>query len=160
MALVAGNDDGGPVKTGFSYGDLTAAHVATFAILAAITERDRSGLGQIIDVAMHDALVFLTQLGWPEVPNPRHRVEARDGQWTLAVSRVKSTNRCWKWRRRSTATTPGDVTRCAQVRAADDAGSWQVLASPIRWRAAPADHGTFVAVTGAGNALAQATAAN
>jgi crotonobetainyl-CoA:carnitine CoA-transferase CaiB-like acyl-CoA transferase len=157
MALVWSQGDGGPVKTGFSYGDLTAAHVATFAILAAITQRDKSGEGQVVDVAMQDALVWLTQLGWPEVPSPRHRVEMRDGQWTLRVDgevdepvlEIADAVDGADARRRHTL---------RHVGAAPDAGSWQVLASPIRWRSAPADNGDFVAATGEDNARTHAPA--
>lgn len=153
MALVDGPTECGPLKTGFSYGDLTAAHVAAFAILAALVERDRSGRGQLIDVAMHDALVWLTQLGWPGVPAPTYAVDGDDHGWTLRVA----------------GETPEPVLEVAAAVNGDDArrrntlrpvradagGVWQVLASPHRWRAASPEIGSFVAVAGSDNLRAQ-----
>jgi crotonobetainyl-CoA:carnitine CoA-transferase CaiB-like acyl-CoA transferase len=153
MALVDGPTECGPLKTGFSYGDLTAAHVAAFAILAALVERDRSGRGQLIDVAMHDALVWLTQLGWPGVPAPTHAVDGDDRGWTLRVA----------------GETPEPVLEVAAAVNGDDArrrgtlrpvragadGVWQVLASPHRWRSASPEIGAFVAVTGSDNLRVQ-----
>lgn len=149
MALVEGPTDSGPLKTGFSYGDLTAAHVAAFAVLAALAERDRSGRGQLIDVAMHDALVWLTQLGWPGIPAPSHAVDGDDAGWTLRVEGESAEPVL-----EVAAAVDGDDARrrgtLRPVRASADS-AWRVLASPHRWRAAPSDVGAFVAVAGSDN---------
>ena len=154
MALVDGPTASGPLKTGFSYGDLTAAHVAAFAILAALVERDRSGHGQTIDVAMHDALVWLTQLGWPGIAAPSCAIDGDDSGWTLRVAGEVPVVVL-----EVAAAVDGDDARrrgtLRPVRAGAE-GTWQVLASPHRWRAAPADVGSFVAVAGADNARARA----
>ncbi len=149
MALVDGPTDSGPLKTGFSYGDLTAAHVAAFAILAALVERDRSGRGQLIDIAMHDALVWLAQLGWPDIPGPSYAVTGDAADWTLRVAGEAPEPVL-----EVAAAVGGDDARRRRtlrpVRAgADDV--WQVLASPHRWRGAPSDIGAFVAVAGSDN---------
>ena len=172
MALVDGPADSSPLKAGFSYGDLTAAHAAVFAIVAALVERDRSGLGQQIDISMHDALVWLVQLGWPGIGGPSFAVVAngedgvdREGQagWTLRVERdapvpvleVADAVLGEDAQRRQSLRTiaPGErsgMDATAATTATTD-GAWRVLASPHRWRVAPSDIGRFVAMAGADN---------
>ena len=50
-----------PVRVGFSIGDIGSALFAATAILAALHERERSGKGQYIDVAMLDSQVALCE---------------------------------------------------------------------------------------------------
>lgn len=69
MALIG--KDGDPIKAGLSVADLLAAHLSPLAILAALRHRDRTGMGQHIDLSMRDALAWTTQLTWP------------DGEWSL-----------------------------------------------------------------------------
>jgi len=65
-----------PVRVGFSVGDIGASLFAVIAILAALNERSRSGLGQRIDVAMLDAQVALCENAFAryfatgEIPGP------------------------------------------------------------------------------------------
>lgn len=65
-----------PVRAGFSIGDLGAALFAVSASLAALYEREKSGLGQHIDVAMLDSQVALCEnacaryFATGEVPRP------------------------------------------------------------------------------------------
>ena len=56
---ITGPAEGGPHKVGVAIVDVTAGLFAATAILAALQERERSGQGQYIDVALLDA-----QLGW------------------------------------------------------------------------------------------------
>jgi formyl-CoA transferase len=56
---LTGDADGPPYKLGTSISDLTAGMIATQGILAALLERERTGLGQQIDVAMLDASAAL-----------------------------------------------------------------------------------------------------
>lgn len=51
---ITGDPDGGPVRPGTSYGDLTAGLFATVGILTALHERERSGQGQAVDISMLD----------------------------------------------------------------------------------------------------------
>ncbi|MEO8538626.1 MAG: CaiB/BaiF CoA-transferase family protein [bacterium] len=51
---ITGDPDGGPVRPGTSYGDLTAGLFATVGILTALHEREKSGLGQAVDISMLD----------------------------------------------------------------------------------------------------------
>jgi crotonobetainyl-CoA:carnitine CoA-transferase CaiB-like acyl-CoA transferase len=60
MSVTGRPDDepgGGPQKTGIAVSDLMAGMYALAAILAALYERERSGVGQYIDVALLDAQV-------------------------------------------------------------------------------------------------------
>lgn len=84
MSLIG--EPGRPQRVGTSAADQSAAHAAPFAILAALFERDRSGLGQSIDIAMRDVAAWLTRLTWPEgrpALRPWTRLQATDG-WVVA----------------------------------------------------------------------------
>jgi crotonobetainyl-CoA:carnitine CoA-transferase CaiB-like acyl-CoA transferase len=54
---LTGEPDGEPQKSGIAYADLFTGLYATVAILAALRERDRSGIGAHIDMALLDAQV-------------------------------------------------------------------------------------------------------
>lgn len=64
MSLIEAPDV--PVKSGASVGDLLASHVTPLGVLAALRDRDRTGLGQHMDLSMRDALAWTTQLSWPD----------------------------------------------------------------------------------------------
>lgn len=53
-----------PLKTGISCADLMGGQMATLALLAALLYRDRTGLGQTIDISMQDIAAWLTQTAW------------------------------------------------------------------------------------------------
>ncbi len=55
-----------PCRIGFSIADQMSGQFAALAILAALAERERSSQGQIVDIAMCDAVGWLTQLAWPD----------------------------------------------------------------------------------------------
>jgi len=65
-----------PMRVGFSIGDIGAALFAALAILAALHEREKSGRGQWIDVAMMDSQVALCEnacvryFATGEIPQP------------------------------------------------------------------------------------------
>jgi CoA:oxalate CoA-transferase len=59
LMAATGEDGGAPLKVGESYGDLMAGLYASWAILAALHQRDRTGVGATLDVAMFDALFSL-----------------------------------------------------------------------------------------------------
>lgn len=56
---INGEADGPPVKVGFYIGDLVTPMFACYSILAALREKDRTGIGQHLDVSMMDTLVSL-----------------------------------------------------------------------------------------------------
>ena len=63
MSVTGHPDDapgGGPMKIGASIVDLSTGLYATIAILAALRERDASGLGQYIDMALFDTVAALS----------------------------------------------------------------------------------------------------
>jgi formyl-CoA transferase len=51
--------DEAPSRTGISFGDTVPALYAVIGILAALRDRDCTGRGRTVDVAMHDALVTM-----------------------------------------------------------------------------------------------------
>lgn len=57
LMSVTGETAGGPQKVGVAVSDLTAGFYAGVAILAALVHRDRTGVGQHIDLALFDAQV-------------------------------------------------------------------------------------------------------
>lgn len=59
LMAATGEDGGPPLKVGESYGDLMAGLFASWAILAALHQRDRTGQGATLDVAMFDTLFAL-----------------------------------------------------------------------------------------------------
>lgn len=59
MAMLAGEPDGPPVKTGFPVVDVMTGVLAAFAITAAVQERQRTGYGRHIDVSMWGAALQL-----------------------------------------------------------------------------------------------------
>lgn len=87
------------VAPGGSLGDMGTSMFATVGILAALYQRDRTGLGQQIDVAMLDSTVAMTDiitnywsLGMPGGADPpiiMHGFLARDGWFILQVGRVQ-----------------------------------------------------------------------
>lgn len=80
IALVGESEP--PCRVGFSIADQISGHLTALVVLAAVIERDRSGRGQIIDIAMADAIAWLTQLAWPDgdgAIGPTSRWQAKDG---------------------------------------------------------------------------------
>jgi CoA:oxalate CoA-transferase len=58
---ITGEADGEPMRAGASIGDVTGALYATIGILAALQERERSGRGQFLDVALLDSQIALLE---------------------------------------------------------------------------------------------------
>lgn len=106
---LTGEVGGRPVRSGTPIGDLNAGQFAATAILAALWERERSGMGQFIDVAMLDVqvamLCYLAQyyLISGDVPGLQGRghmsiptynaFRARDGRDVLICA---NTERMWQ----------------------------------------------------------------
>jgi crotonobetainyl-CoA:carnitine CoA-transferase CaiB-like acyl-CoA transferase len=59
LMSLTGDDETGPYRTGIAVSDLTAGTMLTNAILMALMERDRSGLGQWVQVSLLEALLSL-----------------------------------------------------------------------------------------------------
>lgn len=71
---VIGDSDGPPMKVGVAIVDITAGLFACSAILAALHYREKTGMGQHIDVALLDA-----QVAWLAKWNTRP--SARSSSW-------------------------------------------------------------------------------
>jgi crotonobetainyl-CoA:carnitine CoA-transferase CaiB-like acyl-CoA transferase len=73
---VTGEKDGEPVKVGIAIVDVLTGQNAAMSILAALLERDRSGRGQRIEVALLDSALFglvnVTQAALAGVPAQRY----------------------------------------------------------------------------------------
>ncbi len=98
---LTGEPDGAPQKSGIAYADLFTGLYASVAILAALRERDRSGLGAFIDMALLDTQVAVLAnqaLNWMvsgDVPHrmgnghsnlvPYQAFRAADGEVIVAV---------------------------------------------------------------------------
>lgn len=98
---VTGEPDGAPQKSGIAYADLFTGLYATVAILAALRERDRTGRGAHVDMALLDCQVAVLAnqaLSWMvsgEVPRrmgnghaslvPYQAFRAADGEVIVAV---------------------------------------------------------------------------
>ena len=57
MMSLGGDPDGPPTRVGFPVVDTLTGQTAAFAILAALFRRERSGIGEYLDVAMFDATI-------------------------------------------------------------------------------------------------------
>ncbi len=58
---ITGQKGGEPTRVGTSIGDITAGLFCAIGVLAALHERERSGLGQMVDVAMLDCQVAILE---------------------------------------------------------------------------------------------------
>ncbi|MCJ7811044.1 MAG: CoA transferase, partial [Dehalococcoidia bacterium] len=73
---ITGEPDGPPLRPGLSLGDIAAGLYTTIGVLAALHERERSGQGQMIDIAMLDCQVailenaFIRYFATGELPKP------------------------------------------------------------------------------------------
>jgi formyl-CoA transferase len=56
---INGEEEGSPIRVGFLIGDLVTPLFACYSILAALRDKDRTGLGQHLDVSMMDTLASL-----------------------------------------------------------------------------------------------------
>ena len=79
-------------------GDISAALFATIGVMAALRQRDETGEGQQVDIAMFDAAVAMTDivmnlasLGQPQQPFPKHFIldtfRAADGWFVMQLVR-------------------------------------------------------------------------
>ena len=98
---ITGEPDGPPVRVGTSISDITAALFTTIGILSALHNRNSTGKGQLVDVAMLDSLVAVLEnaivryFATDEIPEPlgsRHPAitpfeafESADGHIIIAI---------------------------------------------------------------------------
>ncbi len=76
LVSMTGTENGQLVRSGYSVADVTAGMFAVIGILMALRHRDRTGLGQFVDVSMFDTLIsamssnFMNYLGSGIDPRP------------------------------------------------------------------------------------------
>ena len=61
LMSLTGHPGGAPTRVGTSVGDITAGMFAVIGILSALHDRKRTGLGQVVDVAMLDCQVAILE---------------------------------------------------------------------------------------------------
>lgn len=61
MMSITGPLGGPPVRVGSSVGDIVAGHQGAIGILAALNYRQKSGMGQHVDISMVDGLVYILE---------------------------------------------------------------------------------------------------
>jgi crotonobetainyl-CoA:carnitine CoA-transferase CaiB-like acyl-CoA transferase len=105
LMSVTGTEEGAHVRCGHSVADITAGMFALTGILMALQARERSGVGQFVDISMLDSMVsamtsnFVNYLGSGENPRPRGTAFASivpyrtfatsDGEVAIAVGSEK-----------------------------------------------------------------------
>lgn len=57
IGSISGTKQSGPLLAGLQMGDIIGGYNATIGVLAAVIERDKSGMGQYIDISMTDCLM-------------------------------------------------------------------------------------------------------
>jgi crotonobetainyl-CoA:carnitine CoA-transferase CaiB-like acyl-CoA transferase len=76
LSVTGSAGEGEPVRCGYSVVDVTAGMMATIGALMALRAREKTGVGQRVDVAMYDAMIsamtsnFMNYLGSGVVPRP------------------------------------------------------------------------------------------
>jgi crotonobetainyl-CoA:carnitine CoA-transferase CaiB-like acyl-CoA transferase len=74
-----------PIRVGYSIADQLSGHFASAAIVAALIDRKKQGQGQIVDIAMSDAIAWITQLNWQnsKINSTEFQLPATDG-WVIS----------------------------------------------------------------------------
>ena len=77
LISVTGSEDGSTARCGHSVADITSGMFALIGVLMALQARERTGVGQYVDVSMFDSMIsamasnFMNYLGTGVVPRPR-----------------------------------------------------------------------------------------
>ena len=61
LMSITGHPDGPPARAGYSVGDMAAGMFTAIGVLGALVERNRSGIGQYVDVSMLDSQLALLE---------------------------------------------------------------------------------------------------
>jgi CoA:oxalate CoA-transferase len=101
LMSITGEEGGPPVRSGASIGDIVAGLFLSIGILSALVEREKSGLGQMVDVSMLDSQVallenaFIRYLNVKDIPQrigsrhplitPFQAFQTKDGYMVLSV---------------------------------------------------------------------------
>lgn len=96
LMSITGEPDGPPLKTAGALSDMIAGSSAALAVLAALHERARSGIGQAIDVSMVDSL-FAMMMDEPLDCYARLGLAARQGNRIMRFSPFNAYRACDGW---------------------------------------------------------------
>ena len=81
--------DGVPTKIGISIADTTGGMMGLFCVLAMLEQRDRTGQGCFIDLAMQDVVVWLTHTAWrTETRSPHVVSTCNDGDVAIIGDQI------------------------------------------------------------------------
>ena len=84
IAGYSGRQDSGPPPLGIQVADIAGGSLhAVIAILAAVVERSRSGIGQYIDISMTDCVASLNSMAASATLAALNRLPSRDAQWGI-----------------------------------------------------------------------------
>lgn len=102
IASITGYPDSPPTRTGASIGDMSSALFAAYGIMVALFDRERTGKGQAVDVAMldsifafleHNVMRYTSEGIVPERIGNRHPIsapfdvyESKDGYVVIAIA--------------------------------------------------------------------------
>jgi crotonobetainyl-CoA:carnitine CoA-transferase CaiB-like acyl-CoA transferase len=111
LMAVTGTPETAPLRMGTSAIDYASGTMGAFALSAALFQRERTGKGQYIDMAMLDTALMLMgthvagyfRNGWHPKPQGNHHevstnclYQASDGPILLAASNLRQQKRLWK----------------------------------------------------------------
>ena len=105
-AYISGMPDQPPLLPGFALGDASTGMMAAFLTMVALQEKNRTGRGQVVDLAIYETLLTLLgphvvnfdQLGQIQERNgsrlpftaPRNTYQTRDGKWIAIAGSSQS----------------------------------------------------------------------
>src|SRR3546814_2123375 len=73
--------DGVPTKLGISVADTAGGIAGLLAVLAGLEQRRHTGVGMMLDLAMHDVATWMTPTAWPgAVPPSQARKSVGEGK--------------------------------------------------------------------------------
>jgi len=133
---ITGEPDGAPMKTGAPLSDMIAGSYAAMGIVSALYERERSGEGQAIDVAMVDCL-FSMMMDEPLDCYAQLGLESRQGNRIMRFSPFNAYAARDGWVALGAAT-PGDWPRLLQVMGREDLAEHPDMRR-LEWRLAHND---------------------
>ena len=111
LMAMTGTRDVNPIKLGTPAVDYATGTMAAFAVASALFQRERTGKGQRIDLAMYDVALMLAashvtsflRTGAPPQPNGNNHAhatnccfETKDGLVMLGASNLRQQRRLWK----------------------------------------------------------------
>ena len=117
LLSITGTADGESVRCGYGVTDVTAGLFSVIGILLALRARERTGIGQYVDVSMLDSMIstmssnYMSYLGSGDVPTPMGTAFP-----TVVPYCACSTRRIVRWRLQSAAKNSGRLSAARSER--------------------------------------------